>query len=229
MDTEKKTVVITGASRGIGLATTKEFLKQNWRVVGTYLNTQPPIESEDFISVCMDQGSSESIAYAVAEIQKIAPRIDALVNNAGIIIDAHDENPDVRKIRKTLEVDLLGVIDLTLQILPQMTKGAHIVNIDSTYGAFSFPIDDGSSVGYRLAKTGLNMWTRVLSFRLQEKDIIVSSIDPGWVKTDMGNDVATETERPNREPEEPAKDIFNLVTTVTETGQFWRKGSKRSW
>ncbi len=66
-------------------------------------------------------------------------------------------------------------------------------------------------------------------FRLKEKGIIVSSIDPGWVKTDMGNLGATEDEKPNREPEEVADDVYHLVTSVKESGQFWKFGKKREW
>lgn len=224
-----KTVVITGTSRGIGLVTAERFLKEGWRVIGTYLNTLPSIQSENFTAVHMDQSSSESISHAVAEIRNVAPRIDALVNNAGIILDAHDSAVDLQKIRKTFEVDLFGLIDFTQQLLQIMSESSHIINVDSTYGAFSFPIDDESSTGYRLAKATLNMWTRILAFQLKSQKIIVSSIDPGWVKTDMGYDAATETERPDREPEEAAADIYQLVAKVVESGYFWRFGEVREW
>ncbi len=227
-----KTVVITGVSRGIGLAISKKFLAEGWRVIGTYSKTPIPISSPDLISIKMDQGSRESIENATEEIKKSTSNIDALINNAGIILDAVDSSIDIEKIKQTFEVDLFGVVDVTEKLLPLMSVGSHIVNIDSQYGSFSFPIDDTTSTGYRLAKAALNMYTRILAFRLKSKKIVVSSLDPGWVKTDMGIQAATELEKPDREPEEPAEDIYNLVTNVndiSESGYFWRFGQKREW
>lgn len=152
-----------------------------------------------------------------------------LINCAGIILDAHETKSNLEKIRRTFEVDLFGIIDLTEKLLPLMHKGSHIVNIDSTYGSFSLPIDDDTSTGYRLVKAALNMYTRTLAFRLKDQGIIVSSFDPGWVKTEMGYDVATESEKPNREPNEPAGEIYELVNTIKESGYFWKLGQKREW
>ncbi len=224
-----KTIIITGASRGIGLATTKKFIAENWKVIGTYLKNPISIKSPNLVSIQFDQSSPESIEQAVNKIKKMDVNIDALINNAGIILDAHEDVADIQKIQKTFDVNIFGLINLTEKLLPIMAKGGHIVNLDSNYGSFSFPIDDESSTGYRLTKAALNMYTRTLAFRLKDKEMIVSSLDPGWVKTDMGNDVASETERPDREPEQPAEDIYNLVNTINETGYFWKFGKKRDW
>jgi len=224
-----KTIIITGASRGIGLATTKKFIAENWKVIGTYLKNPISIKSPNLVSIQFDQSSPESIEQAVNKIKKMDVNIDALINNAGIILDAHEDVADIQKIQKTFDVNIFGLINLTEKLLPIMAKGGHIVNLDSNYGSFSFPIDDESSTGYRLTKAALNMYTRALAFRLKNKEVIVSSLDPGWVKTDMGNDVASETEKPDREPEQPAEDIYNLVNKITETGYFWKFGKKREW
>lgn len=224
-----KTIVITGASRGIGLATAQKFLTEGWRVIGTYLNTSIPIADPNLVSVHYDQADPASIAKAAEEIEKAVPQIDALVNNAGIILDAMDESADMQKIRETLEVDLIGVIDLTERMMPLMAPGGHVVNMDSLYGRFSYPIDDGTSIGYRLAKAALNMYTRILAFRVKDKGVVVSSLDPGWVKTDMGALAATETEKPDREPSEPAEEIYQIITTAKESGYIWKEGKRVSW
>ncbi len=224
-----KTVVITGTSRGIGLATAKKFLAEGWRVIGTHNATPAIITSPNFISLSYDQSSTESIANFAKTVMEATHRVDVLVNNAGAIFDNHAMGADAEKIRKTLEVNLVGVVDVTEKLLSLIPAGGHIVNVDSTYGSFSVPIDDETSVGYRISKAALNMYTRTLAFELKSKGIIMSSFDPGWVKTDMGSAVASETEKPDREPEEPAKDIYKLVTTVTESGCFWRFGKKREW
>jgi NAD(P)-dependent dehydrogenase (short-subunit alcohol dehydrogenase family) len=224
-----KTVIITGASRGIGLATVKKFLAEGWRVIGTYLNSPIDMNHPDLISIQYDQGDSSSVAKVASQIIDLAFPLDALINNAGVLLDTNDIVADPIKIRKTLEINLVGVIDLTERLLPLFFKGSQIVNIDSGYGAMSIPIDDESVIGYRLAKVALNMYTRHLAFRLQTRGMVVSSLAPGWVKTDMGYSVSTETEKPDREPEQAANDIFQLVTTVKESGQFWKLGEKIAW
>lgn len=225
-----KTVVITGVSRGIGLATAKKFLGEGWRVIGTYFKTKIPIKHKNLIQIKYNQGDSKSIKKTSLQIVKITKHLDALINNAGILIDASDDFADAEKVRKTLEVNVVGIIDLTEKLLPVLGAGSHVVNLDSDYGSVSNPIlDDSSASGYRISKAGLNMYTRHLAFRLKSKKVIVSSISPGWVKTDMGNIIATETEGPNRTPEQAAKEIFDLINKVKETGQFWRHGKKTAW
>lgn len=224
-----KTVIITGVSRGIGLATAQRFLKEGWRVIGTYNENHIPLDASNLVPVELDLASTESISHAAEEIKKVASQIEVLVNNAGIILDALNLGVDLGKVRKTFEVDLFGVIDFTERLLPAMAASSHIINVDSQYGSFSFPIDEDSSASYRLAKAALNMYTRILAFRLRDHGITVSSLDPGWVKTDMGKAGATETEGPDREPEEAANDIYVLATSKVESGCFWRFGKKQEW
>jgi NAD(P)-dependent dehydrogenase (short-subunit alcohol dehydrogenase family) len=224
-----KTIVITGASRGIGLATAKKFLAEGWRVIGTYNNTPIPLENRNLTAVHLDLAQKASRDQAVQEISAAISSIDALINNAAVTLDYNLSSIDLQKVRTTFEINLFAQIDLTEQLLPYMQEEAHIVNVDSTYGAFSFPIDDETSAGYRMAKAALNMYTRILAFRLRNNEMVVSSLDPGWVKTDMGSSVATDDEGPDREPEEPAEEIFNLVTRVKESGCFWQFGKKREW
>lgn len=224
-----KTAVITGISKGIGLATAKKFLDEGWLVIGTYLNTPVPLVHQNLKTIQYDQGNPESIAAAAQKIVSLIPRIDVLVNNAGVLLDPDDAVPNISKIRKTYEINVLGVIDFTEHLLSLFQKGTSIVNINSGYGAFSFPMDDEYSTGYRLSKAALNMYTRQLAFRLAPQGILVSAIRPGWVRTDMGNSIATATEGPDREPEQAANAIFTLATTVTETGYFWEDGKKHPW
>ena len=198
--------------------------------MGTYLNTPIPLQDENLIAIQYDQSNSESIVQLADQIKKTLPHIDALINNAGILLDANDKTVDPAKVRKTVEVNVVGIIDLTEQLMSLFQKDSHIVNINSGYGSISAPIlDDETAVGYRVSKAALNMYTRHLAFRLESLGIIVSSLAPGWVKTDIGYSVATETEGPDRTPEQAADDIFQLVATVKETGQFWRLGKKTEW
>ena len=224
-----KTVIITGASKGIGLATAKKFLAEGWRVIGTYLNMPINIEDPNLTAIQYDQGDPKSIEKVATQIITTTPHVDTLINNAGILLDAEDKIADPVKVEKTLEVNVVGVVNLTERLLPLFQKGDHIVNIDSGYGAMSVPIDDETAGGYRISKAALNMYTRHLAFRLQSRGIIVSSLAPGWVNTDMGNVIASKTEKPDRTPEQAADEIYQLVTTVKESGQFWEYGKKIDW
>lgn len=224
-----KTVVITGAGKGIGLATVKKFLENGWRVLGTYYGTKIPLSSAMLTEMVLDLSSQSNIVRVAQEIKKIIPTVDVLINNAGILLDSADNSIDMEKVRKTFEVDLFGLIDFTERLIPLMHSGSHIINLDSGYGSMSEPIDDSSSNAYRLAKAALNMYTRVAAFRLKKQGIIVSSLAPGWVKTDMGYSVASDTQKPDREPEETAVDIYKLATSQVESGFFWEYGKKRKW
>jgi NAD(P)-dependent dehydrogenase (short-subunit alcohol dehydrogenase family) len=224
-----KNVVITGASRGIGLATTKLFLENGWRVIGTHNATPIPLSSANLVGIQLDLSSSKSIAEAALAIQKEAPSIDILINNAGVSSDAFEDGPNMETVRATFEVNVFGLVDLTERLLPFIANGGSIVNISSRYGAFSFPIDGKDSTAYSMSKATLNMYTRKLAFRLSEQNITVSSIHPGWVNTDMGNSAATESQKPDREPDEAAKDIYTLATSKVESGKFWQFGKEREW
>ncbi|MBX4181309.1 SDR family NAD(P)-dependent oxidoreductase [Candidatus Parcubacteria bacterium] len=218
-----KTVVVTGASRGIGLATANKFLSEGWRVIGTYLNSSIPLEHENLTTFQYDQGDAESIERLAGEINNL----DILVNNAGVLLDEDDTEVIPDKLRKTLEINLIGVTDLTERLIGKISPGGQIINISSSAGSLNLPNNHDHFPGYypsyKISKTALNMYTKTLAGRLVGKNITVSSLHPGWVKTQMGGDEAT------RSPEEVAEDIFTLATSQVETGQFWHKGEKFPW
>lgn len=224
-----KTVIITGANGGIGQATAKKFLNEGWKVFGASLTGQIDFEHENLQSIAFDLTDPKSIENTANTITKTGEKIDVLINCAGVALDSWDEGVNMDKVRKTFEVNLFGLIDFTEKILPIINRGGHIVNLSSRYGSFIMPIDDNTSIGYRMAKASLNMYTRFLAFRLKDQNINVSSVNPGWVKTAMGFDGATENSKPDREPEEPAQEIYDLATSDVESGQFWYKGTKQDW
>jgi len=224
-----KTVLITGASRGIGQATAKKFLDEGWEIIGTSTSGKLNLKSDHLISIKLDLASGKDIAEVAQKIAGMNKKIDVLINNAGIALDSWDEGVDLAKTRQTFEVNLFGLIDFAERLLPVIKDGGSVINMDSRYGSFSMPIDDNTSIGYRMAKAALNMYTRFLAFRLKERDITVSSVDPGWVKTDMGIASGDEHSKPDREPEEPAAEIYNLATSKVESGLFWHKGKVREW
>jgi NAD(P)-dependent dehydrogenase (short-subunit alcohol dehydrogenase family) len=216
-----KTVIITGASRGIGKATAEKFLVEGWRLVGTSKTGNLQFYNERSETYTLDLADAESIREFESFIRKLNISIQVLVNNAAISID-QNQRFSVDVLRKTLEVNLIGLTDLTERIIPYITRGGHIINLSSGLGSLTHATNPYYPT-YRISKAAVNMYTRHLASRLQDKHILVSSIDPGWVKTGMGGSGAT------RNPSEAAQDIYDLAVTSIETGFFWYKGRKKEW
>lgn len=219
-----KTVVITGANRGIGLATTKVFLDAGWKVIAATRSGQMPVEHEDLSIIAYDQSSPESIARAAEQI----PQFDVLINNAAALFDRDDVMIRIDKLRQTLETNLIGLVDFTERLVPKLLPEGHIINVSSRSGALAKDAadddpDKSDATAYRIAKAALNMYTVSLADRLAAQKIIVSAFSPGWVRTDMGGEQA------DRDPAEPAKELYDLAVTKVPTGQFWQKGKQRGW
>lgn len=217
-----KTILITGVSRGIGKALAERFLKNGDFVIGTSTKGASDWTHKNLTVLKLDLSKSESIEECAGQITALGKKIDVLINNAGIWSGAEDD-PVLRMkdLRKTLEVNLFGTADFTERILPLVNDGGHIINISSRAGSLSY-VHDAEYPDYKISKAALNMFTRMLAIRFKDK-ITVSSVHPGWVKTDMGGLDA------DREPEEAAEDIFKLAYTPVETGQFWFQGEKFPW
>ncbi len=215
------TVVITGISRGIGRATAEKFLEKGWQVMGGSQSGKAPLVHPRFFYEQLDVTDSESIKMFRDMVVKNGHPIDVLVNNAGILIEKGEEF-SFENLQKTLNVNVLGLINFTEKLLPHIPNGGHIINLSSGLGSIEGTIN-GYYPAYRISKASVNMYTRVLAGRLAEADITVSSIDPGWVITDMGGEKAA------RKPSESATEIYELATSKVDSGYFWYKGKKKPW
>lgn len=224
MDEPSKTAVITGASRGIGKATAKKFLEAGWYVVGTS-TCGSGWEQPNMTWVQLDLSAPESILKAVETIAK-NDSIDVLIDNGGFLAeresDFGNEPIEMASLRKTLEINLIGTVDLTERLIPFIKTNGHIVMLGSRCGSLT-EATETMSPAYSISKAALGMYARQLAGQLNGRKITVSIVDPGWVRTDMGGDEAPRT------PEEAAQDVFDLATSAVETGQFWFKGKKRDW
>ncbi|MFA6095278.1 MAG: SDR family NAD(P)-dependent oxidoreductase [Candidatus Paceibacterota bacterium] len=221
-----KTALITGTSRGIGKALAEKFMAEGWFVVGTAVSGLNLPNTDKFAGYDLDLSSHESISAFAEKIISEKIKIDLLINNAGVVEDEFDEAVIVSKLRKTFEVNLFGLIDLTEQLLPSVVSGGQVFNISSTAGMLSKELRKFNYPCYKISKTALNMYTRVLAGNLAEKDIFVASVHPGWVKTDMGGAEA------DLVPEDAAIYIYDFAKkkkSISDSGLFWFKSEKLPW
>jgi len=217
-----KTVFITGLSRGIGKALAQKFLEEGWSVLGTSITGEVDFTNEHLRVFRLDLSDDRSIAECAAAVSNSWARLEILINNAGILLDEGEPSIVIDKLRGTLQVNLIGAIDLTQRLLHLINKGGHILNISSSAGSLT-TLHHGDYPAYKISKAALNMFTSWLAFTLKDK-ITVSSVHPGRVRTDMGGGEG------DMDPPEAAEYIYATATKQDiETGQFWYKGEKFPW
>lgn len=221
-----KTILITGVGRGIGKALTQKFLQEGYFVIGTFLSGRPD-PHENLKDFSLDLSNPASIASCTTAITHFGKKIDILINCAGILADEDETTVVVDKLRETLEVNLIGTIDFTERLIPLIKKSGHIVNISSTAGSLALTGQmashfEGHYPAYKISKAALNMYTATLAKRLEDR-LTVSSVHPGWVKTDMGGEDADLT------PEQAADGIYQVAISKPATGGFWFAGESVPW
>ncbi|MBI2473793.1 SDR family NAD(P)-dependent oxidoreductase [Candidatus Uhrbacteria bacterium] len=220
------TVFITGTDKGIGKALCEKFLAEGFFVIGTYFK-EPALVHPQFLGIPLNLADARSISSCVSEIKAMGRTIDLLINNAGVLVDEDQTSVEIDRLRKTLDVNLIGTIDFTQQMLAHLASKSHIVNISSTAGSLSLVGKVSHFMGhypaYKISKAALNMYTRVLALELADTGIIVSSVHPGWVKTDIGGQEATLT------PQQAAEGIYAVATMRPESGGFWFAGEPLPW
>lgn len=224
-----KTAVITGTTSGIGEALARRFLADGFRVIGTSFSKPSPFSDVAFTDVSLDLSNPVSVVSCAKGIEKAlgGGKIDILVNNAGVLLDDDDTTVVVEKLRKTLEVNVIGTIDLTERLIPLMASGGHIVNITSRAGSLEMAARGESHhplhyPSYKISKAAANMYSMTLSLRLAPA-ITVSAAHPGWVKTAIGGEEA------DISPAEAAEGLFALAISRPPTGGFWFKGERLPW
>ena len=183
-----KTALVTGAARGIGLATTKQFLAQGWRVIMVDRDTDALEEAaaplEDALSVVADI----SLPGQVDALAAAHPKIDALINNAGIADFGPITETDFARWRTVMETNLDGVFLTSQAFTPALaaTQGA-IVNIASISGLRASTL----RVAYGTSKAGVIALTEQQAVELGEHGIRANAVCPGPVRTKLAMAVHT--------------------------------------
>jgi short-subunit dehydrogenase len=183
----KQRVLITGASRGIGLAMAEELLKRGYEVIGTSRNPEKDSRQNPaaFLLLKLDISSKESIELCARQ----AGEIDILINNAGISQMGAVEELPVDKIRELFETNLFGMIELTKAFLPQMRerRKGFIINIGSLAGKFAVPFKS-SYVASKFALAGFS-WS--LRNEVMPFGIKVTVIEPTDIHTTIEPELFT--------------------------------------
>lgn len=181
-----KTILITGASSGIGKASAQHFANKGWNVAATMRNTADGVEfseTENILVCKLDVTDEVSIKDAVARTVEKFGTIDVLVNNAGYGTAGVLEAFPMENIRRQFDVNVIGLLATTQAVLPVMRKqkSGTIVNISSIGGRVAFPLFSL----YHGTKWAVEGITSSLQYELKPLGIDVKLVEPGAIATDF--------------------------------------------
>ena len=228
-------ILITGASRGLGLEFTKQYLERGEFVIATCRQPEEAEElkvlkkafRENLTIEQLDVISEKSRKDLYRRLSDKSFKVNLLINNAGIIAGNEKEGLPFGELHKedfskVYQVNSVSPILISEKFLPLLKDeiNSKIVNISSMSGSIANRTRSGG-YAYSSSKSDLNMMTKTLSNELKEMNIIVVAIHPGWVKTDMGGKNA---------PLELVSSITCIINVIdslsmTDTGKFldWQK------
>lgn len=178
-----KTILITGASTGIGAATAERFFQRGWNVVATMRTPKAAHQDARWLATRLDVTDPASIDAALKLAIAQYGRIDALVNNAGYSLVGTFESMDEAQIQRQFETNVFGLMRVCRAIIPHFRHlgSGTLVNVASMGGRLTFPF---YSV-YHATKWAVDGFSESLAFELEPLGIRVKIIEPGAIKTDF--------------------------------------------
>jgi len=187
MDEMNKTILITGTSSGLGRASARLFQSRGWNVIATMRSPTKETELtklDRLLVTRLDVQDHVSIQSAVEAGLSRFGQIDVLVNNAGYGAYGPLEATPLEKIRRQFDVNVLGVLATTRELLPHFRKNRRgtIVNVSSIGGRIAFPL----GTLYHGTKFAIEGLSESLQYELGALGIRVKVIEPGMIKTDFG-------------------------------------------
>jgi NAD(P)-dependent dehydrogenase (short-subunit alcohol dehydrogenase family) len=236
-------VLITGANKGIGFEIARQLGKRGMMIIVAARNPQRgeqavarlKDEGVDARAVVLDVTDQKTIDAATRVVEREFGRLDVLVNNAGIQIEAglkpSEVPPDV--LRHTYETNVFGPVAVTQALLPLLKKSraGRIVNLSTGLGSLtqnndpSYPFFAVKHLAYNSSKTALNAVTVQFAHELKDTPIKVNAADPGYTATDFNNHKGTRT------VEQGAAIAVRLATLGPDgpTGGFFNDAGPLPW
>lgn len=213
-----KTILVTGATRGIGRAITEKLLSEGYKVYGVYKESGEQAKEltekyGDAITLLQaDLADSPQVQQLVEQLKDI--RLDGIVNNAGIVYLTKWEDLKFDEWNETLAVNLTAPLKLVHGLRGNLHDGGSVVNIASVDGYVSA----FDTIAYAASKAALINLTKSLAAVLGPRGIRVNAVAPGWVETEMTNDTMPDESKEltplkrNAQPQEVANVVNFLLS-----------------
>jgi len=239
-----KTVLITGANKGIGFEVARQLAQLNHFV---YLGSRDKENGQEAIEKLNERGITnvETIIIDIADINSVSQArqqlesktdsLDILINNAGIAGDMPQDFAvgSVENLRRIFDTNFFGTVQTTQEFLPLLKKSAQaaIINVSSEVGSIAMRTESGRNLNrdkynaYGASKTALNAFTVMLANELHDTGITVNSVTPGYTATDLNQFQGGKT------IEQGAVAIVNMAMQADRsiTGKFFKDGGEVAW
>lgn len=231
-----KTVLITGASRGLGLGFVTRYLERGERVFAVVRRVARDAPWQDLAAhhpgrlsvLTLDLADSASFAAFAADLASLTPALDVLVNNAGVL--ASGERLGALTGEPLLEgfrINAMAPLLLTQALTPMLAAGdqPRVAMLSSELGSIGLRQRFGTP-SYSIIKAALNMATRLLALELGPRGIGCVALRPGWVRTDMGG---TQAPLSVDQAVGPLIERIDLLTPEQYGGFYSADGSALPW
>jgi NAD(P)-dependent dehydrogenase (short-subunit alcohol dehydrogenase family) len=240
-----KTVLITGANKGIGFETAKQMAQLGYFV---YLGSRDKIKGSDAIKklnglgilnvecIEIDVTNIDSIKQAKRELQTKIDALDILINNAAIAGE-QPQTPsliEMENLREVFETNFFGVVQTTQQFIDLLKKSKEpvIINVSSSLGSLTLhsdALDNSATYGnydaYGCSKTALNAFTVMLAYEFRGTNFKINSVAPGYTATDLNQNKGTQT------VDQAARIIVKYAALTDDgvTGKYFKETGEIPW
>ncbi|MDQ6985610.1 MAG: SDR family oxidoreductase [Candidatus Dojkabacteria bacterium] len=216
----KKTVLITGVSRGIGKATAVKFLEEGWNVIGTYFNSEENAKEltklyPDIKTYKCDSRDEKSIKLLIESL----PKLDLLINNAGIFRGERVSEMNYLDWKEVIDINLNGMFLMTKYSLPLLRKSEKPVIINISSRVANDSLLGAGYIAYSVSKSAVNTFSKALN--IEEEKIKVASFNPEITDTDIFRKTFTKDEQEEviesnslRTTSETANEIYDLYKSM---------------